>query len=315
MPHPEPGPPLLCSGVSWPAQAGTPWLSLRDSENQRHDIDLESGVRLGFKVLPGRWCLGHQLVHDRTRRTHVPCPDGNRIQHGTKCESCAAADQTRAMHDFHRSGRAGAGLRDYLMQEHWLYVASFAHGASKVGTAANPSKWRRLAEQGAISAAYVGWAADGAQIRLLEDTLTRELGLAQQVRAQAKVRGLLESSTGTADLAALTARNAAAARELVSGLPGAGEQTFTAVAEDWEPPAQAAGLLAGWNSNGLQPYPGDLTEAEHGFVLHAVLGQVLGVHLGDGNDMFVVDAARLKGRKLVLGEYLTPAPAVQAALF
>ncbi len=308
-------PALLCSGISWPAPHGAPVLSLRGPEGQDHNIVLGPGVRLGFRVLPGRWCLGHQLVHDRTHRTSVPCPAGNRIQHGAQCESCEAADQTRAMHDFHRSGRAGAGLRDYLMQEHWLYVASFAHGATKVGTAANPSKWRRLAEQGAVSAAYVGWAADGAQIRILEDTITRELGFTQQVRAQAKVRGLLESTTDAFALAESTAGKAARARELIASLPGAGEPGFTVVDESWQAPSMAAGLLAGWDANALQAYPADLTEADHGFTVESVLGQTLGVRLGDEPELFVVDAAKLKGRKLVLGEYDTPSPAIQSALF
>ena len=276
---------------------------------------LSSGSAIGFAVLPGRWCLGHQLVHDRTHRTHVPCPDDREISHGTQCESCTAADQTRAMHDFHRSGRAGAGLREYLMQEHWLYIASFANGATKVGTAANPSKWRRLAEQGAICASYVGWAADGAQIRILEDTLTRELGIGQQVRAQAKVRGLIESHITDAALRALTSNTAAHARKLMAELPDAGATTFAAVHEDWQPPLLAAGLIAGWKANALQSYPAEPTGGEHGFVVESVLGQILGVRLGAETDTFVFDATKLKGRKLRLGNHTTDVPAIQTALF
>ncbi len=77
----------------------------------------------------------------------------------------------------------------------------------------------------------------------------------------------------------------------------------------------AAGLLAGWDANALQAYPADLTEADHGFTVESVLGQTLGVRLGDEPELFVVDAAKLKGRKLVLGEYDTQSPAIQSALF
>lgn len=290
-------------------------LVLRDATDQSQNLALSAGSTIGFSVLPGRWCLGHQLVHGRNQRTHVPCPDDKEISHGTQCESCAAADQIRAMHDFHRSGRAGVGLREYLMQEHWLYIASFANGATKVGTAANPSKWRRLAEQGAICASYVGWAADGAQIRILEDTVTRELGIAQQVRAQAKVRGLLESHTTVTALSELTITQAAKARTLIAELPEASETTFARVDEEWQPPVLAAGLIAGWNTNALQSYPADLTSGEHGFVVESVLGQTLGVQLGIETDTFVLDATKLKGRKLQLGKYTTGLPAIQAALF
>ena len=306
---------LLCRGVLWPAEPGTPSLSLRDENDAARNISLDSGVELGFGVLPGRWCLGHQLIQDRTHRTQVPCPTGARVARGTQCESCEAADQSRAMHDFHRSGRAGAGLRDYLMQEHWLYIASFAHGVSKIGTAANPSKWRRLAEQGAVSARYVGLAADGAQVRILEDLVTRELGFTQQVRAQSKVRGLLDSRTSRAALDATTSERASRVREFLATLPNAGDETFRVVDEQWAAPAQAAALLEGWDANALQPYPADLAGGEHGFTVAAVLGQGLGVRLGNAPDLFVADASMLKGRKVVLGQYVTESPAIQSALF
>lgn len=311
----EPSPTLLCRGISYRAPGLNPLLILHNDQHEPENIELNLGDLLGFKVLPGRWCLGYQLVHDKTHRTQVPCPEGKEIQHGTQCESCVAADQARAMHDFHRSGRAGAGLRDYLMQEHWLYIASFANGATKVGTAANPSKWRRLAEQGAVCAAYVGWAVDGAQIRILEDTVTRELGFTQQVRAQSKVRGLLESHIDSTELMLVTNRKAAQARELIAALPDSGTSTFTSIEESWQPPEQAATLLTAWNENSVQSYPEDITGGEHGFVLASVLGQSLGVNLGTETDIFVVDATRLKGRKLQLGSYSTEPPAIQSALF
>ncbi|WP_396020347.1 hypothetical protein [Arthrobacter sp. ISL-72] len=38
-------------------------------------------------------------------------------------------DDSRLIHDFHRGGRVPPGLRSYLMQQQWLYVATFATGA------------------------------------------------------------------------------------------------------------------------------------------------------------------------------------------
>lgn len=130
-------PALLCRGIRWPSEPGTPSLVLDDESLQAGDVVLEPGTRLGFTVLPGRWCLGHQLIKDRTHRTLVPCPTGSLIARGTQCAPCEAADQSRPMHEFHRTGRASPGLRDYLDQPHWLYVATFAQGTTKVGTAAN----------------------------------------------------------------------------------------------------------------------------------------------------------------------------------
>ncbi|MCV9996176.1 DUF2797 domain-containing protein [Paeniglutamicibacter sp. ZC-3] len=306
---------LLCRGIRWPSTPGNPRLVLDDAEHHGHDVALEPGTRLGFNVLPGRWCLGHQLIRDRHHRTLVPCPQDALIANGTQCAACEAADQSRAMHDFHRSGRAGAGLRDYLDQPHWLYVATFATGTTKVGTAADPSKWRRLAEQGAITARYVAWSPDGASVRHLEDLVSTELGFTQQVRANSKVRGLLENHDTTGRLDELNDEAATTVRALVAGLaPGilAGSRV---VEETWNAPEQGRVLLAGFDAQDLQPYPGFLGEAAHGFEVAAVCGQALGVRLGGQPEIFVANAALLKGLKLVPGDHVTDSPPVQGALF
>ncbi|MFL4473229.1 DUF2797 domain-containing protein [Paeniglutamicibacter sp. MACA_103] len=308
-------PALLCRGIRWPASPGSPRLALDDAEHRGHDAALDPGTRLGFTVLPGRWCLGHQLIQDRTHRTLVPCPDQALVATGTQCTACEAADQSRAMHDFHRSGRASPGLRDYLDQPHWLYVATFATGTTKIGTAAGPSKWRRLAEQGAISARYVAWCPDGASVRILEDLVTGRLGLTQQVRANSKVRGLLESHDTSARIDALNATSADSVRSLLAGLgPGilAGSRV---VEETWKAPDAGRELLEGFDAQALQPYPASLAEAAHGFEVAAVSGQVLGVRLGGQPEIFVANGALLKGRKLALGDYVTDSPPVQGALF
>ena len=308
-------PALLCRGIRWPAAPGTPSLVLDGENEHARDVVLEAGTRLGFTVLPGRWCLGHQLIADRTHRTLVPCPTGSLIASGTQCAPCEAADQSRPMHEFHRTGRASPGLRDYLDQPHWLYVATFAQGTTKVGTAANPNKWRRLAEQGAISARYVAWCPDGVSVRNLEDLLTSELGFTQQVRANSKVRGLLENHVTTAELDALNATRAKAARTLLAQLDPGTLAGSHAVEETWTPPPQGRVLLGGFDAHRLQPYPGFLAEGSHGFCVAAVSGQVLGVELGGQPELFVANAAVLKGRKLALGEHVTQSPPVQGALF
>lgn len=306
---------MLCRGIRWPSDPGTPSLALEDSGQHQHDVLLEPGTRLGFTVVPGRWCLGHQLIHDKSHRTHVPCRAQALLSNGTQCPDCAAADQSRPMHDFHRSGRAGAGLRDYLSQAHWLYVATFAQGTTKVGTAAEPSKWRRLAEQGALSARYVAWSPDGAAVRILEDLVTSELGFTQQVRANSKVRGLLESHESSTRLDALNAEEATEVRGLLASLDSELLAGSRISEETWLPPDQGRDLLAGFDARRLQPYPGNLAEGEHGFSVSTVSGQTLGVRLGGQPETFVANGALLKGRKLVLGEHATAPPPVQSTLF
>ena len=308
-------PALLCRGIRWPAAPETPSLVLDDDNRHPGDVVLDPGTRLGFTVLPGRWCLGHQLVKDRTHRTLVPCPTGSLVAGGTQCAPCEAADQSRPMHEFHRTGRASPGLRDYLDQPHWLYLATFAQGTTKVGTAANPSKWRRLAEQGAISARYIAWCPDGVSVRNLEDLVTRELGFTQQVRASSKARGLLENQSTIAELDALNASRAGTARTLLEQLDPGTLAGSHAVEETWDRPPQGQLLLAAFDAHRLQPYPGFLAEGSHGFRVAGVSGQVLGVELDGQPELFVANAALLKGRKLALGEHVTRSPPVQGALF
>ena len=154
-------------------------------------LTLDAGTRLGFRLAAaGKHCLGHHKVHGPADRDHVLCPDRAPAARGSQCERCFVLDDSRLIHDFHRGGRVPPGLRAYLMQPHWLYVATFANGASKVGTASHPRKWNRLAEQGAVVARYVARAEDGRVVRLLEDMITRDAGLPQQVRAAAKAAAL-----------------------------------------------------------------------------------------------------------------------------
>jgi hypothetical protein len=314
---------VLCHGVAWPESDGIPRLALRAADGAPADVVLAPGTRLGFAVLPGTWCLGYTTVASRTERTSVPCPDRAPASRGHQCGPCFARDDTRHMHDFHRSGIAPPGLRDYLAQEHWLYVATFAHGASKVGTAAAPGKWRRLAEQGAVAACYVALAADGRTVRVLEDAVTARLGIGQAVRAAAKAAGLAAApASGDGAPDALNARLAGTVRGFLRDFRrGAADgEPFTVAEEAWAPPAVSRLLLQAWREGRTQAYPGRplpgrLGEGDHGFTVDAVLGQVLLVRLADSPVPFVADAASLKGKLLRPGNHATAAPAVQEPLF
>ncbi len=191
----------LVHGVFWDGQpapgqeydGGSPVLRLQPPSGAFREVSLHPGARLGFQVASGgRFCLGHHKVHSESRRDHVLCPAAAPAAKGKQCERCFVLDDSRLIHDFHRGGRVPAGLRTYLMQQHWLYVATFAGGASKVGTASHLRKWNRLAEQGAVVARYVARAQDGRVVRILEDMVTREAGLTQQVRSAAKEEALVQ---------------------------------------------------------------------------------------------------------------------------
>ena len=192
-----------------------PVMRLQDPDGGVTGLALGAGTRLGFRLAAaGKHCLGHHKVHGPADRDHVLCPARAHAVKGSQCERCFVVDDSRLIHDFHRGGRVPSGLRAYLMQPHWLYIATFAGGASKVGTAADLRKWKRLAEQGAVVARYVARADDGRVVRLLEDLVTRDAGLPQQIRSAAKAAALTGPAPAVG-LDALNRRLAGGVRELL----------------------------------------------------------------------------------------------------
>jgi hypothetical protein len=309
--------PHLVHGVFWDGlpgagaadDGGAPVLRLQSPSGDSRQLDLRPGARLGFRVAGSATsCLGHVVVHSSTRRDHILCTAAAPADKGKQCGRCFALDESRLIHDFHRGGRVTPGLREYLMQEHWLYVATFAGGATKVGTASGPRKWNRLAEQGAAVARYVAKAADGRVVRILEDLVTAGLGLTQQVRSAAKTAALLQPRTA-AELDATNSRHAAAVRDL---LALAGVDGFAVWDESWARPAQAAGL---YGAAERHPYPYPLDTGGHGFTVASISGANILARLDGTDALFVVGLAQLAGRTIEPGHFASPVPAVQEALF
>ncbi|UVJ38616.1 DUF2797 domain-containing protein [Arthrobacter sp. CJ23] len=311
---------LLVHGVSWngpPDQdapdGGLPALQLQSPSGGRTAVPLSAASRLGLRILPGLWCLGHVKVHGPGERTHVPCKDRAPAVRGKQCGPCFARDDSRLMHDFHRGGPVPAGLRAYLMQPHWLYVATFAGGATKIGTASAPRKWNRLAEQGAVHASYVAHAEDGRVVRVLEDLATRELGLVQQVRSAGKAAALLEPRPAV-ELSAVNKQAAARVRELLAGLAMTG---FAVVEEEWQRPALARELCG---PGRRLAYPAAFDGGGHGLEIRSLSGAIALAMLPDAAGVpvegdFVADLGALKGRRIEFGDHHTEIPALQDSLF
>lgn len=304
----------LCHGVTWsdagPALTSTAIGPERGSPAGRRSLALTAGAHLGFEIVADRrYCLGFQQVHGRDDRSHIPCPDQAPADRGYQCARCYSSDDLRFMHDVHRSGIAPAGLKRYLDQPHLLYIATFADGSTKVGTSVEHRIRTRLVEQGAVVARIVARAADGVIIRLLEDEITRGVGLQQAVRSATKAAALC-SSLPWQRLDHLNSGSALAAAGLLEG--GLGIEGYIPVREEFDPPASWSAVL---EQRGLQPYPEPLTRGRHGFTVREVLGPSALVALAGSEVTFVVDLTQLKGRRLVLGDFTTAVPTVQEALF
>ncbi|HEU4668232.1 MAG TPA: DUF2797 domain-containing protein [Arthrobacter sp.] len=308
----------LVHGVFWPASPDasarehgglSPFLRLQAPDGTFRHITLDAGTRLGFRPAgEGKHCLGHHVVHGPAHRDHVLCATRAPAVRGNQCERCFMVDDSRLIHDFHRDGRVPPGLRKYLMQPHWLYVATFANGASKVGTAAELRKWQRLAEQGAVAASYVAHAADGRVVRILEDLVTREAGLPQQVRSAAKAAALACPAPG----GRLSRRNAALAASARGVLARSGAEGFEVVDEAWDRPKLAGPLCS---ESPRHPYPHAFAAGSHGFTISSLCGSFALATIDGAELEFVVDLGQLKGRRIELGQYSSEVPAVQEALF
>jgi hypothetical protein len=192
-------------------------------------------------------------------------------------------------------------------QPHWLYLATFADGATKVGTAAEPRKRSRLDEQGALFATYLIKSPDGRAVRHLEDALTRRLQVPQTVRAAAKLQAL-------AGLTDLSAASAVHEQHVARAADALADMNTPSMLEKWTPPGEGDRMRIASGVRVL--YPHDLREGEHGFTPISCVGsQVLAV-LGSGDDVdYVLDLGALKGRRITLGPFVSPAAAVQTSLF
>lgn len=300
----------LVRGISW-TPAG-PSLSLTTDDGGAR-LPLLPGQWLRFEVLsgdgvPARFCLGFTRVEESGQPEHIPCPSGQGAERGFQCGACFAKDQLRLMHDFHRSGQGSPGLKAYLSQQHWLYIATFADGTTKVGTASERSKWSRLAEQGALVARYVARAQDGAVVRHLEDAVSTNLPPTQFVRGAAKFAALLQPRPPL-HLEQTNKAMADVVRQYVAGLALEG---FEPVDEQWVRSDISETVAV---PSRRTAYPQSLDSGQHGMLLDSMLGPTALATLDNVDGEFLVDLGALKGRKIRLGDFQTDIPALQESLF
>ncbi|MFB6984445.1 DUF2797 domain-containing protein [Streptomyces sp. NPDC056304] len=297
----------VCHGITW--ASGDPRLLLAPVPGGPLVAAGITGRRLGYQVSSAsRWCTGRYRFADRVRVEAVACANRAVAEAGGQCAACAGQDEFRFAHQFHSGGHVTDVLAAYMAQPHWLYLATFADGTTKVGTAADPRKRSRLDEQGALVATYLSQSPDGRTVRFLEDALTRRLALTQTMRAAAKL-------TALAELRDLAPARAAHQQHLDQAAEALTDMNIPAVLEPWTPPSEGDLLRA--PGTGRVLYPHDPREGEHGLTVLSCLGsQVLASPDGDGELPYLLDVGALKGRCITLGsQFSSPPTAVQSALF
>jgi hypothetical protein len=295
----------VCHGITW--ATGDPRLLLAPLPGGPLVYAEIMNQRLGFAAGTGRWCTGRYQFADTVRVEAVACPDRAPAGQSDQCARCFRQDEFRFAHQFHQDGNVPEALRRYMDQPHWLYLATFADGATKVGTAAEPRKQSRLDEQGALFATYLTKSPDGRAVRHLEDALSRDLEIPQTVRAATKLKALAHLT----DLFAATATHDRHVARAVDALAAANTSVML---EKWTPPAEGDRLRVACGGRVL--YPHDLREGEHGCTVVSCIGTQVLAALGDEDETdYVLDLGTLKGHRITLGPFTSPTAAVQNSLF
>ncbi|MFJ6392826.1 DUF2797 domain-containing protein [Streptomyces sp. NPDC091972] len=303
----------LCLGVGW--RSGVPCLDVVEaSANAPSHVPLV-GQFLGFRVpSPLRYCTGRYAFSEQTDTVHVPCPTHGAADKGGQCAQCASQDDFRFAHHFHTGGHAPDSLVRYMQQPHWVYIATFADGTSKVGTAANQRQKSRLDEQGALVATYVARTADGRIARNVEDAITRDCAVAQTKSRSAKLAAL------AAPLPAqqLQERHNELLRSVVSLVERLARTSsgLSGLRTAWEPPDETRAIVTA-PPGGWPVYEHDVLSGEHGLYVEGCCGQTALVRTEESEAplRYLVDLGKLKGMRLVAGEFSSPGSAVQSALF
>lgn len=296
----------LCGGTAWDEDGA--FLRLIQPGG-RSVLRLAPGAQLRFRIRSKapRYCLGYELVREDGRQTQ-PCPGNAAAERGYQCKRCFFQDEGRLVHNSHRGGELPAGLRSYLARPQWLYIATFADGTTKVGTAADRRKVLRLTEQGALAAQYVARAANGLQVRVLEDEISGALGLPQAVRAGHKCAALA-APLPDEELRAINAGHADGVRAVLFDRDPDG---FEVVKESWPRPRAFEAVLEE-KTPGLYPLP--LSAGNHGLLIRGMLGSTALAATDDAGLFFLADLTALKGQRIELGAFETDLPALQQPLF
>ena len=298
-------------GVSWPDRV--PHLDLASVQDFRRSRVPVLG-RLGFRVTAeGRYCTGWYGFDDDGGRLW-PCPDRHRTSGSRQCADCALRDQFRFAHQGHLGGYVPPALEAYLAAPHWLYLATFADGFTKVGTASASRKQTRLDEQGPVWASYLAYAANGRLVREAEDEVTRRLEVPQHRRRAAKAAAYVQPALRSR-VEARHQETVAQAAELIAGTVwGGGVQPSR---DRWEPPPAAEPLLDPPPSGRRLAYPHPLSDGEHGLHVDAAAGPAVLASTESGPDAlrYVADLGQLAGCRVVLGDYTSAEAELQETLF
>jgi hypothetical protein len=315
----------LVTGVTWADD--TPLLRVVDRTDNCTELLPLVDVHLGWRAdgTDGRrWCVGYFEFMDADTTAYHPCPSRAPVASGRQCDRCAWTEGFRGVHHSRSAEHLPPGLRRYLDQPHWLYVATFPDGHSKVGTASRMRKQVRLAEQGAAVASYLAVTPDGMSIRHVEEHVSRSSAIPQAIRPAAKLLAVVTPSPESV----LRTRHADATDHVADAVTefmrtGPPLPVEPVAEPHWRAPGVSARLLT-TSTRHRTAYPGSLEAGTHGFTVRSMLGTLALVDVLDSGDAelaatddmeFVADLGALVGTLVNFGDYRSRPQSVQGGLF
>ena len=231
------------------------------------------------------------------------------VKSGKKCGNCIREDNIFAsqFHNVHTKDRSSISQKilKRMEKENILYIAGFLDGSTKVGTSASNRIQTRLLEQGAIHAVLVVETPDGITVRLLEDLITKELGIGQAISTRRKIDGLLNplmKDSLQEELNIISKR--VKERILTSGIT-----EITEIDTTWDNEYSSEKC---WEK--IQKYPINLSTGSHDMEILSVVGRVVALNHSSGMTL-LADLDELLGITVEYGQILGDEISVQAKLF
>jgi hypothetical protein len=297
--NPRPFIEYTCHGVSW--STGRPTLLLTDVNIRRLEhVDL-AGQTLGFAVTSNeRWCIGRYRVVDTYSFEPLPCPLQAAAFTDDRCLACTAHEEFRLVPD--QDGPVPASWQTYLDQRHWLYLATFADGASTVGTAAGLRKTMQINEMGPLQATYLAELPDGRTARQVEDALSAHLGTMHVARRTVNPAALVNPN-----VAAIAAAHDLLLQRALDCLIKLGHIPET---QPWSLPDAGRLVRQPNRQHARALYPDDLRTGRHDIHIESCLGTTALARLtaqpDTGAVRYLADLSTLTGARIAVDTLNSP---------
>lgn len=173
--------------INWKKDAGFyPYISLFNTETKERSVLKVNNFKFNFTLSKNRFCTG--FFKDKK---HYPCLNfGMPSILSTSSSQCYLCEKEEGFRDAFLFGKEpNENAKNYLKQEHFVYLAYFAPDIIKVGTSSLERQEIRPIEQDALIYAYIA-KSDGFNIQKLEHDISKRFNITESVSSRHKVKYL-----------------------------------------------------------------------------------------------------------------------------